>query len=99
MAPPADVRLAVRSRLVANGQVDDLHVESCCAEQQVEVAERIELAEVGAAVRDPLYAVRSSTFVPQSVSLTCWPMIAFESSENTLFPTMFANRIAPGSTS
>src|SRR5438093_1721597 len=51
--PPAtDVRLAVGARLVAHRQVEDLHVEARRAQQQVEIAERVELAEVGAPRRD-----------------------------------------------
>src|SRR5919108_989736 len=47
--PAADVRGSVRARLVADGQVDDLEVEPRCTEEQVEVAERVEVAEVRAA--------------------------------------------------
>ena len=54
MPPAADVRLAVRARLVADGEVDDPQVEPRGAEEQVEVAERVELAEVRAAGGDPV---------------------------------------------
>src|SRR5581483_2129286 len=52
-----DLRLAVRARVVADGQVDDLQVQPRRAEQQVEVAERVEVAEVRAPRGDLLVAV------------------------------------------
>ena len=84
--------------MVAHREVDDLQLQPCGAEQQVEVAERVEVAEVRAAGRDLLVAAaRSSAFVPQSVSLTGWPIRALKTSENALFPSRFRKRIAPGS--
>ena len=54
VAEARDVGLAVRALVVADGQVDDAQVEARGAEQQVEVAERIEVAEVGAVGGDAL---------------------------------------------
>ena len=48
VAPAADVRLPVRARLVADRHVHDLQVEARRPEQEVEVAERVELPEVRA---------------------------------------------------
>src|SRR4051812_24921212 len=50
---PADLGLAVRAVAIADGHLDDLEVLLRGAEEQVEVAERIEVAEEGAAVGDP----------------------------------------------
>lgn len=47
MFPAGDVGGAVGALAVADGQVDDLQVEFCRAEDQVEVAEGVEVAEVG----------------------------------------------------
>src|SRR5215218_3552836 len=46
--PPADVRLAVDARLVADGHVDDLEPQARTSEEEIEVAEGVEVAEVGA---------------------------------------------------
>src|SRR5207247_8186239 len=51
VAPAADVRLSVDARLVADGHVDDLQPKPRRSEEQVEVAERIEVAEVRAGRR------------------------------------------------
>ena len=48
MPPPADVRGPVPARAVANRQIDDLESKFRRAEQEVEVSERVELAEVRA---------------------------------------------------
>src|SRR5438105_13268664 len=50
----ADLRVAVRARAVPDGQVDDLHVEARGAEQEIEVAEGIEVAEEGAVAGDAI---------------------------------------------
>ena len=66
----ADVRVAVGPRAVAHRHVDDLQVQPGRAEEQVEVAEGVEVAEVRAAGGDPLVVPPEQAFVPQSVSLT-----------------------------
>ncbi len=47
-----DVRCSVRAFLVADGYFDDLKVVFCRAEEQVKVAERVEIAEVSASFFD-----------------------------------------------
>src|SRR3984893_10389054 len=54
MAPALDVSLTVSSLMIAHRNVDNLEVELGGAENQVEVAERIEVAEVGAVGGDGL---------------------------------------------
>ena len=54
MAKAGDLRLAVGARAVADRQFDDLEVELGGAEEQVEVAEGIEVAEEGAVGGDAL---------------------------------------------
>ena len=54
VAPALDVRLAVRALAVADRHVHDAQVQLRRAEEQVEVAERIEVAEVRAVGGDPL---------------------------------------------
>src|SRR5581483_8533470 len=54
VAEAADVRLAVHARAVADGEVDDPQAEARGTVQQVEVAERVEVAEVLARLRDLL---------------------------------------------
>src|SRR5205085_792854 len=48
MFPARDVRLAVSARVVADRQIDDPRVQFRRAKQQVEIAERIEVAEISA---------------------------------------------------
>lgn len=47
MLPAGDVGRAVGPLAVADGKVDDLQVEFCRAEDQVEVAKGVEIAEIG----------------------------------------------------
>lgn len=54
MAPPLDVGFAVGAFAITDGDVADLEVEFVGSEKEVEVAKRIELAEVGAVGGDPL---------------------------------------------
>ena len=60
MGEAGDVRLAVAALVVADGEVDDAEVEPRGAEQEVEVAERIEVAEVRAVGGDPLVVLRGT---------------------------------------
>ena len=53
MTPAADVRLAVGPRLILDGKVDDLQVEARRAEEQIEVPERVEVAEITSSRDDP----------------------------------------------
>ena len=64
------------------------------AEEQVEVAERIEVAEVGAVRGERLVGSRRSTFVPQSVSLIGWPSSQVNARLKNLLPSRLKNRIA-----
>ena len=57
VAEAADVRLPVRPRVVADGEVDDAKRKLPGAEEQIEVAERVEVAEVRASGCDPLVVV------------------------------------------
>src|SRR5438552_2996365 len=53
--PPAlNVGFAISAGLVTNRQIEDAQVEFCRAKQQVEIAERIEIAEIRAMARDGL---------------------------------------------
>jgi hypothetical protein len=54
MPPAGDIRRAVGPLTVADGQVDDLQVELGRTEDQVEVAERVEVSKVGAVGGDLL---------------------------------------------
>ena len=54
MAPALDIGFSVRPFPVTYRQVHDSEVQSGRAEDQVEIAERIDLAEVGTVGRDPL---------------------------------------------
>src|ERR1043165_6900940 len=45
--PPTDVCLAVRASAVANREIDDAMVQLGGAEEQIEVAERVKVAEIG----------------------------------------------------
>src|SRR5580765_7902565 len=53
MPPTLDVGRAVLTRTVANRNFYDLQLELRSSEEQVEVSERVEIAEVGAVMRDP----------------------------------------------
>jgi hypothetical protein len=48
VAPALDVRLAVRAGLITDWQIEDPQVEFRGAEQEIEIPERIEVAEIGA---------------------------------------------------
>src|ERR1700722_77758 len=54
MAPTLDVGFSVDAFTVPDRQIDDLHIEMRRAKNQVEIAEGIEVAEIGAVVRDHL---------------------------------------------
>ena len=60
MAPPLDVGRAVGALAVSDRQLDDLEPELRGAEQQVEIAERIEVAEVCAVGRERLVGGRGA---------------------------------------
>ena len=47
MFPTGDVGGAIGAFTVADGEVDDLSVQLCRAEDQVKIAEGIEISEVG----------------------------------------------------
>src|SRR5262245_14968621 len=51
VAPAMDVGLPVSARPVADGQINQTQVEFCRTEDQVEIAERVEVAEVSAICR------------------------------------------------
>src|SRR4051812_7658228 len=52
MAPTLDVGRAVIAGTVTDRDFYDLQAQPGCTEQQVEVAERVEVAEIGAILRD-----------------------------------------------
>ena len=54
MFPAGDVGGSVCAFTVADGEVDDLSIQLCRAEDQVKIAEGIEIAKVGAVGRDLL---------------------------------------------
>src|SRR6266540_5512021 len=54
MSPALNIGRAVGALTVPNGQVDDAQREPCRAEQQVEVPERVEVAEVGTVGSNPV---------------------------------------------
>ena len=56
MAKPGDVAYAVGAGHVADGEVDDLQIEPTSSEEQIEVPERVEVAEEVAVRRDLLVA-------------------------------------------
>ena len=87
--------VAVGALAVADRQVDDLQVQLGGAEEQVEVAERIEVAEVGAVGGDALVVgLAQSTLVPQSVSLIGWPSSQEKARLKNLLPSRLRKRIA-----
>src|SRR5579859_8067354 len=53
MPPALNIGLPITSRPVTDGDLHDLEVEPRGAEQQIEVAEGIEIPEVGAVVGNP----------------------------------------------
>src|SRR5438105_12940111 len=64
MAPALDISLTVGSLVIAHRHVDNLEVELGGAENQVEVAKRIEVAEVGAVGGDGLVVCPAQHFGP-----------------------------------
>ena len=56
MFPAGDVGGSVCAFTVADGEVDDLSAQLCCAEDQVKIAEGIEISKVGT-VRGDLFVI------------------------------------------
>src|SRR5438128_1271100 len=54
VAEPADLRFTISARPVPDGKLDDLQILLGCAEEQVEIAERIEVTEERSRGGDPL---------------------------------------------
>src|SRR5439155_9361110 len=54
MLPARDVGLAVGTGAITDGQVEDAQVEPSRTEEQIKIAEWIEVAEVSAVIRDQL---------------------------------------------
>ncbi len=48
MLPALDVGLSVGARSIADGKIDDLAIQAGRSEEQIEIAEGVEVAEVGA---------------------------------------------------
>ena len=47
MTPPLDVGVAVCPLAIPDGKIHDSEIISCCAEEDIEIAERIEVAKIG----------------------------------------------------
>src|SRR3954466_8506345 len=62
MSPPLDVRGSVGTLPITYGQFHDFESELRCAEQEIEVAERIEVAEVRPVRRDRLIRFSAKHF-------------------------------------
>ncbi len=57
MFPPPDVRVAIFSFTISNGQVQDLEIHSRGAQDEVEIAERIQLPEIGTVLSNTIIMV------------------------------------------
>ena len=64
MAPALNVGVAIGAFAVADGQVDDLEIVFRRAEDEIEIAEGIEIAEVGAIARRSLRSAPAEHFGP-----------------------------------
>ena len=68
MFPAGDVGGSIGAFTVADGEVDDLSVQLCCAEDQVKIAEGIEIAKVGTVGGD-LFVIFTPTVPTLAISI------------------------------
>ena len=62
MTPTGNISLAITPRPITNGHFHDFEIESCRAEKKIEIAKRVEVAEIRTIVGNPLIATAPQNF-------------------------------------
>ena len=99
MLEPGDVGPSILPCAVADWEIGYLQTEPGAAEEEVEVAKGVEIAEVGATCGDLLVVVPEQGLRAAESVFHVLPDRKLNTSENSRLPRMLRKRIAPGSSS